>query len=159
LKRATGYLQLALDFNMDHSHLRAADADRKRILAVLERHFVDGRLTSDEYGERVSQALAARTFGQLDELLQDLPRLEPGPPLERAEPAEPRADLWDQADFRRHALSYLLVMALLVVIWLITSPGGYFWPIWPMLGWGIGLAAHALSRTNWGGRRHRPRDR
>lgn len=47
--------------------------------------------------------------------------------------------------FRAHATSYVLVMALLVMIWLMTSPGGYFWPMWPMLGWGIGLASHGLA--------------
>jgi hypothetical protein len=44
----------------------------------------------------------------------------------------------------------VIVMAFLVVIWLLTSPGGYFWPIWPMLGWGIGLASHGLASL-WGG--------
>ena len=33
-------------------------------------------------------------------------------------------------------------MALLVVIWALTG-AGYFWPIWPMLGWGIGVLSHA----------------
>jgi hypothetical protein len=36
-------------------------------------------------------------------------------------------------------------MALLVTIWLLTTPGGYFWPVWPMLGWGFGLASHGLA--------------
>jgi hypothetical protein len=30
-------------------------------------------------------------------------------------------------------------MGLLVLIWAVTSPGGYFWPIWPMMGWGVAL--------------------
>ena len=34
--------------------------------------------------------------------------------------------------------------ALLIIIWAMTS-GEYFWPVWPMLGWGIGVAAHAAS--------------
>ncbi len=45
-------------------------------------------------------------------------------------------------DFRTHALVYVVVNALLVVIWAF-SGGGYFWPIWPMAGWGIGLVLHA----------------
>lgn len=36
-------------------------------------------------------------------------------------------------------------MALLVTIWLLTTSSGYFWPVWPMLGWGIGLASHGLA--------------
>ena len=34
--------------------------------------------------------------------------------------------------------------AALVLIWAFVSTG-YFWPIWPILGWGIGLVAHAAS--------------
>ncbi len=46
--------------------------------------------------------------------------------------------------FKSHFAVYLAVNALLVLIWATTS-GGYFWPVWPMLGWGIGVAAHASS--------------
>jgi hypothetical protein len=45
-------------------------------------------------------------------------------------------------DFRNHALIYFVVNMVLVVIWA-ASGGGYFWPIWVIAGWGIGLAAHA----------------
>ncbi len=45
-------------------------------------------------------------------------------------------------EFRAHFAVYLSVNALLVLIWAITS-GGFFWPVWPMLGWGIGVASHA----------------
>ena len=134
------------------AHLRAADADRRRVTDELQRHYVAGRLSQDELDERVSRALAARTFGDLDAELHDLPR-ETGPRT----PSEPRPAPDDDAtgeaeaaghdgSFRTHATSYLLVMALLVAIWLLTSPGGYFWPVWPMLGWGFGLAAHGLGR-------------
>jgi len=46
--------------------------------------------------------------------------------------------------FWTHFAIYLAVNALLVVIWAVTSPG-YFWPIWPILGWGIGIAANAAG--------------
>lgn len=42
---------------------------------------------------------------------------------------------------RIHLTFYVLVNALLIGIWA-ASGGGYFWPIWPILGWGIGVAAH-----------------
>jgi hypothetical protein len=45
-------------------------------------------------------------------------------------------------EFRNHALIYCAVNMVLVVIWA-ASGGGYFWPIWVIAGWGIGLAAHA----------------
>lgn len=45
-------------------------------------------------------------------------------------------------EFRNHALVYGAVNTLLVVIWA-ASGAGYFWPIWAIGGWGIGLALHA----------------
>ncbi len=43
-----------------------------------------------------------------------------------------------------HLTVYILVNAFLVFVWAVTS-GGSFWPVWPMFGWGIGLAAHAAG--------------
>jgi cytochrome b561 len=48
-----------------------------------------------------------------------------------------------RAAFWPHLFAYVLVNAVLVVIWLMTSDGGLFWPAFPMLGWGIGLFFHA----------------
>lgn len=45
-------------------------------------------------------------------------------------------------EFRIHLVAYLSVMALLVGIWAATTFGGYFWPIFPMLGWGAAVAIH-----------------
>jgi hypothetical protein len=45
-------------------------------------------------------------------------------------------------DFQTHVLIYIAVNAFLVVIWAVTS-GGYFWPIFPILGWGIAVVANA----------------
>ena len=45
-------------------------------------------------------------------------------------------------DFKTHVVVYVLVNALLVVIWAF-SGAGYFWPIWIIAGWGIGLAFNA----------------
>jgi hypothetical protein len=46
--------------------------------------------------------------------------------------------------FRIHLAIYLVVNALLVVVWAL-SGARYFWPIPVMLGWGIGLAFHGWS--------------
>ena len=45
-------------------------------------------------------------------------------------------------DFKTHVLIYVAVNAFLVVIWAVTS-AGFFWPIFPILGWGIGVLANA----------------
>jgi hypothetical protein len=52
--------------------LRASDADRDRVLALLAEAVADGRLTADEHAERVQRACTARTLGELAELTTDL---------------------------------------------------------------------------------------
>ena len=52
--------------------LRASDADRDRVLALLAEAAGDGRLTAEEHAERVQQACTARTLGELAELTADL---------------------------------------------------------------------------------------
>ena len=47
-------------------------------------------------------------------------------------------------DFKNHMAAYLIVNTLLVVIWAV-SGGGYFWPIWVIAGWGVGLALNAWT--------------
>ncbi|MBO0824942.1 MAG: DUF1707 domain-containing protein [Actinobacteria bacterium] len=53
--------------------MRASDADRDGVLAELSEHFQAGRLTMEEFDERSSMALRARTFGELADLTKDLP--------------------------------------------------------------------------------------
>jgi hypothetical protein len=45
-------------------------------------------------------------------------------------------------DFRTHIFIYVLVNVMLVVIWAVTG-SGFFWPVFPIIGWGIGVAANA----------------
>jgi hypothetical protein len=52
--------------------LRASDADRDRVLALLAEAVSDGRLTADEHAERVQRACTARTLGELADLTADL---------------------------------------------------------------------------------------
>jgi len=56
--------------------IRASDADRDRVAALLREHHAAGRLDAGEYDERADSALAARTIGELDELLADLPAID-----------------------------------------------------------------------------------
>ena len=69
--------------------------------------------------------------------------------MESLTPADPEQlreqavrNLKKKRDFRAHLFIYVTVNAVLVVIWAITS-AGFFWPIFPILGWGIGIAANA----------------
>ncbi|MFC4018192.1 DUF1707 domain-containing protein [Micromonospora sp. GCM10011542] len=53
--------------------LRASDDDRNRVVAELHRHTAAGRLTLDEFSDRVGGVWAARTLGDLAALTRDLP--------------------------------------------------------------------------------------
>jgi len=53
--------------------IRASDADRDRATALLREHHAAGRLTAEEFDERMDAALSAKTLGEIDELLADLP--------------------------------------------------------------------------------------
>jgi hypothetical protein len=94
--------------------LRIGDAERDATTARLRDHFVAGRLTLDELTERIDLALAAKTQGQIDGLMADLPR----PPRAPRIPAEPVID----RDAGRFLVSALLLFALatwiLIMAWM-----------------------------------------
>lgn len=54
-------------------HLRAADSDRESAAEVLQQAFADGRLDVDELGERLNRVWSAKTYGEIDDQLADLP--------------------------------------------------------------------------------------
>jgi len=70
--------------------IRAADADRDRVAALLREHHAAGRLTAEEFHDRMEKAMDARTLGELDELMADLPAIDlyqlPDAALRRARP-------------------------------------------------------------------------
>jgi hypothetical protein len=45
-----------------------------------------------------------------------------------------------RAKFKQHFAVYLIMSAFFWAIWYFTDRSAYMWPIWPMLGWGLGLA-------------------
>lgn len=56
---------------------------------------------------------------------------------ERRELARKR--LQAKRDLKTHAVAYVVVNTFLVIVWAL-SGGGFFWPVWVIAGWGIGLA-------------------
>jgi hypothetical protein len=63
---------------------------------------------------------------------------------------EKDAELWQlakaRADFKTHLASYLIVNGMLWLLWLFTSgTHAHPWPIWPTMGWGIGLLFNYLA--------------
>ena len=57
----------------ERGKMRAADADRDRVVEFLNVAYSEGRLSKDEYEDRLENALSARTYADLDQLLTDLP--------------------------------------------------------------------------------------
>ncbi len=53
------------------------------------------------------------------------------------------ARLKKRSDFHKHVAVYLLVNTGLVVTWLLTNAGGFFWPVFPIAFWGIGVVMNA----------------
>ena len=110
------------------SGIRASDAEREHHVELLREHAAQGRLTIDELSERLDRAYAAVTREQLAVLVADLPR--------RAAP--PRTRTRSRPRVPPQWVPFLAVNLLLIAIWAVTG-AGYFWPVWPLLGWGAGL--------------------
>lgn len=53
--------------------LRASDTDRERVVTVLQQHTAAGRLSLDEFSDRVGRAMGAVTLGELAVITRDLP--------------------------------------------------------------------------------------
>jgi len=51
-------------------------------------------------------------------------------------------------DFHAHFLVYVLVNGFVVLIWAITGADGFFWPVFPIAAWGIGLVMNAWD-VDW----------
>jgi hypothetical protein len=117
--------------------VRASDAEREHAATALRDHATAGRLTVDELDQRLQAAFAARTRKDLHELFGDLP----GQPRSAARPREDRAT---RRAHRAHVRAYLLFCVAMVALWAVTGLG-YFWPIWPIMGWGIGVASHTAA--------------
>jgi uncharacterized protein DUF1707 len=139
--------------------LRAADSDRAKVADRLRVALDEGRLGLDEYDERLRQAYAAKTYGELDKLLVDLPavasaersQVAPRPvATPEAMPAESGAT---PTEVRRWLAgvwgAWLVAVVVNVVIWAAVSLGNgeliYFWPVWVGGPWGAVLLAITIS--------------
>jgi class 3 adenylate cyclase len=114
----------------DHDDgLRVSDAEREQTVAALRDHVAAGRLTFDEFNERVGEAYVARTGAQLRRLLADLPSTPaavPAPPPPNEDRLRPRRRMhWATSRF-------LFINGLCTAIWA-ASGAGYFWPIWVII--------------------------
>ncbi len=124
--------------------MRVGDHERERTVDRLGRAFSQGYLSMAEYDARLQQAVQADTAGTLDRLLTDLPihRIDRRDPRRRD-----RRSAAARVGVKIHLAAYLVMALTVVGIWLavaLSVGAWYFWPIWPILGGGIGLASHAV---------------
>ena len=120
--------------------VRASDADRERVAAILRAAAGKGLLSLDEVDQRLAAVYAATHLAELAPLTADLP--DAG---RRLAPVDLAARARAQAGVKAHVAGYLAAVALMVGIWVLTGADYYFWPIWPALGMLPGVVSHALA--------------
>ncbi len=123
----------------------AGTRDRERTADMLGQALAQGYLQIDEYDRRLQTVFQTHTAEELDELLADLPR-------DRIRRHDPRRRAARVAAARRglraHLAAYLAMVVIVLTVWAavaLTTDATYFWPVWPILGAGIGLVSHAVS--------------
>jgi Domain of unknown function (DUF1707) len=139
--------------------LRVSDAERDAVVTELGEHFQAGRLDAAELDDRTGRALRARTGGDLDEVLADLPRAS-GPGASGG----PRAAARSRLPLIPFLVPVLIAAALVAgSLAAGTAAGGghhawaagvWWWPVW----WLIPLVALRLvwlERRLGGARRWR----
>ncbi|NJC70156.1 DUF1707 domain-containing protein [Planosporangium thailandense] len=145
--------------------LRAADVDRQFVAERLKAALDEGRLSLHEYDDRLREAYAARTYGDLDRLLVDLPPVQPAQrsqvvpaspaqgaanPTAAQEPERPERRGFPKWIFAAWS-GWLTVSIIVNVIWLLTGAEGDYWPKWVMGPWGAVLLAGTINGLVWGG--------
>ena len=124
------------------------------MVARLGQAFAQGYLSIPDYETRLDQAFQAQTAGALRQVLSDLPvaRIARDDPQRRAARAAAA-----RRGVRIHLAAYLAASLLMIGIWLavaVTAGAWYFWPVWPIMGMGIGVVSHAFPVHNclrsWG---------
>jgi hypothetical protein len=138
--------------------LRASDADRDAVADRLREAHAEGRLTVEEFAERLDAAFAARTHGDLVPLTSDLPS--PTPPARRrrtGDEAQPARRGEGPSGLAAAWGAWVVVVAVNVLVWGAVSLArmdlAYFWPIWVAGPWGLVLIVATASRR---GRRDGP---
>ena len=148
---------------MGREDMRAGDGDRKAVADQLKTALDEGRLDLGEYDERLQKTYAAKTFGDLDGLLDDLPgtvpvahsQVQPAPAAAAVPAApEPHGAPW----LVRWLGPYGGVFLVCVLIWVITSVSAghltYFWPVWMLFPMILGVfgTRGRRGRDSWRGR-------
>jgi small-conductance mechanosensitive channel len=124
-------------------HLRASDEDRERIVDRLRRAAAEGRIASDELEQRVSTALKARTYAELEATVADLPGPErSGPPTRRS------AAGWTLTVVRDHPVLLVVAIPVLAVVTAALLAATIVWTVLVLVVLMIG-GRHRMGRLPW----------
>ncbi|WP_406688425.1 DUF1707 domain-containing protein [Saccharopolyspora sp. ID03-671] len=121
--------------------MRASDADREQVAQRLRVALDEGRLTVAEYDERLQQAFAATTFGELEPLTRDLPESKPS--AELAEREEHRAKM--AKEWRDWAGGAVIMIAIWGVTSVVSGDLIAFWPAIPLVIWAAVILATSIE--------------
>ena len=100
--------------------IRASDEDRGRIAAALGEHYAAGRLTLEEFQERLDKVYAATTLGELGRLMADLPGTDLGRLPERRAPGPVQVPAGGSVLAWRAAWRFWVAVSVVAfVIWLL----------------------------------------
>jgi hypothetical protein len=129
--------------------MRASDSDRDRVAEALREHVAQGRLTADEFNERLDLVYQSRTYGDLAKLTSDLPDTDLHNLPAQSHPApQRRPSTAGQKGLKAAWAAWATVSAINWTIWLIVSVSSfsfiYPWPIWVMGPWGAVLLVSTL---------------
>ena len=136
-----------------NASMRASDADRELVRTVLVDAYGDGRLTREEYDERLNDLYGSRTLGELPALVADLIASGRAPEVSAAPAAPQPTDLrargarkW-RRDVEESLGAFLFPSVISVVIWILIG-GGFFWPAFPILFLGLNLLKTVVQRES-----------
>jgi hypothetical protein len=95
------------------ANLRASDADRDHTVSLLHKAATEGRIAAEELEQRVSTALKARTYGELEATVADLPGGRVRRPTRK--PAQRTAGGWALATLRANPILILFAIPVVAV--------------------------------------------
>jgi hypothetical protein len=144
--------------DMGRDEMRAGDGDRKAVADQLKSALDEGRLDLGEYDERLQKAYGAKTYGDLQGLLTDLPNTVPPahsqvqgyrPPDASPAAAPPQQDGVGGRQIANWVGPYAGVIVICTIIWAISSASAghltYYWPVWMLIPLILGVSGRVFG--------------
>jgi hypothetical protein len=147
---------------MGRDEMRAGDGDRKAVADQLKSALDEGRLDLSEYDERLQKTYSAKTYGDLQGLLTDLPNTVPpshsqvqGYQAPSAPSSAPQQNAGDGGrPFAARAWPFGGIFVVCTIIWAISSASSghllYYWPVWLLIPLILGMTGQYFGGNRSG---------